>query len=70
MKTWLIVIFLVYSLGIFLVKYTDSIIPDDVIDEKNHSLILCFMWIFSPLLIVTLILYVLYLIIFKSHGKK
>lgn len=70
MKTWYIVMVLVYFLGLFLVKYTDSIIPDDVLNEENHYFVLFLMWLFSPLVIIGFILYVLYLLIFNKHGKK
>ena len=71
-KIFRIIIFLlVVSLGIFLIKYTDSIIPENVLDVKNHSFILFIMWIFSPILILVFILYVLYLVIFRRpHVKK
>lgn len=70
MSTWKIIISVVYFLGIFLVKYTDSIIPDDLRDKTNHTFILFLMWLFSPLVMIGFVLYILYLLIFNIHGKK
>lgn len=70
MSTWKIIMFVVYFLGIFLVRYTDSIIPDNIIDKDNHTFIIFLMWLFSPLVMIGFILYVLYLLIFNIHDKK
>lgn len=70
MSTWKIIVLVVYFLGVFLVKYTDNIIPDNIMDKTNHTFILFLMWLFSPLVMVGFILYVLYLLIFNIHDKK
>lgn len=63
---WIILVVL-YGIGTVTVKWLDTILPDQYVNNKVHYPVLLTMWIISPLLVIWFTFKFIYSLIFKKR---
>ncbi len=63
---WIILVVL-YGIGTVTVKWLDTILPDQYVNNKVHYPVLLTMWIISPLLVIWFTFKFIFSLIFKKR---
>ena len=63
---WIILVVL-YGIGTVTVKWLDTILPDQYVNNKVHYPVLITMWIISPLLVIWFTFKFIFSLIFKKR---
>ena len=63
---WIILVVL-YGIGTVTVKWLDTILPDQYVNNKVHYPVLLTMWIISPILVIWFTFKFIFSLIFKKR---